>query len=140
MVIKFWDRLLIQLGYFEIFVYSEICIFGQVIFKKVCFRNNCGFFFFIFFKFDIMDLQFVDGYVQSVKIMLEMMWLQVVGIFLGNYGFFYKYYIEVVILQGIRRKNSNYVFLLERIGRQLEIYLFIVLINNDIFVKSLSFN
>lgn len=40
MIIKFWDRLLIQLGYFEIFVYIEICIFGYLLlgnFKKSVF-------------------------------------------------------------------------------------------------------
>lgn len=101
-------------------MYSEICIFGQVIFLKVCFRNNClisGVFFLIFFKFDPMDPQSVDGYVQSVKTMLEMMWSQAAGTPSGNHGLFHKYHIEAVTLQGIRRKNSNYAFPLERTGR-----------------------
>ena len=68
-------------------------------------------------QFDPMDPQSVDGYVQSVKTMLEMMWSQAAGTPSGNHGLFHKYHIEAVTLQGIRRKNSNYAFPLERTGR-----------------------
>lgn len=71
-------------------------------------------------NFDPMDAQSVDGYVQSVKTMLEMMWSQAAGTPSGNHGLFHKYHIEAVTLQGIRRKNSNYAFPLERTGRILE--------------------
>ena len=64
-----------------------------------------------------MDPQSVDGYLQSVKTMLEMMWSQAAGTPSGNHGLFHKYHIEAVTLQGIRRKNSNYAFPLERTGR-----------------------
>ncbi|XP_061197375.1 glycosylphosphatidylinositol anchor attachment 1 protein-like [Saccostrea echinata] len=69
---------------------------------------------------DPMDPQTLEGYMQSVKTMLEMMWSQAAGTPSGNHGLFHKYHIEAVTLQGIRRKNSNFAYPLERTGRILE--------------------
>ncbi|XP_048779631.1 glycosylphosphatidylinositol anchor attachment 1 protein-like [Ostrea edulis] len=69
---------------------------------------------------DPMDPQSLEGYLQSVQTMLEMMWSHAAGTPSGNHGLFHKYHIEAVTLQGIRRKHSNYAFPLERTGRILE--------------------
>ncbi|KAK3085911.1 hypothetical protein FSP39_010424 [Pinctada imbricata] len=69
---------------------------------------------------DPYDQESVEGYQQTLKTMLHMMWSHASGAPTGNHGLFHKYHIEALTIQGIRRKKSSYTFGLENTGRIVE--------------------